>query len=76
MPAPKRYNGHHCYNCWNVALWIANDESLYRFALDCKREARTITEAAAMMLESLPETTPDGARYGLKAVRSAISDLE
>lgn len=34
MPA---YNGHHCWNCWNVSLWIENDESLYRAALECKR---------------------------------------
>jgi hypothetical protein len=25
----REYNGHHCWNCWNVALWIANDEPLY-----------------------------------------------
>ena len=74
--APTRYNGHHCWNCWNVSLWIANDEGLYRFALDCKSRRRTATSAAREMIESLPTRTPDGARYTLSAVRAAILGLE
>lgn len=73
---PVRYNGHHCRNCWNVALWIANDEGLYRFALECRARARNATQAARDMLESLPTRTPDGARYTLSAVRAAILGLE
>ena len=69
------YNGHHCWNCWNVALWIGNDEGLYRFALANKK--RYGTEAGArMMLAGLEPKTPDGARYTFTSVRSALRELE
>ncbi len=79
------YQGHHCHNCWNVALWISNDEPLYRAALECKRRARvsgmpvTASIAANRFLREVvgeDARTPDGARYTFKAVRSALMDLE
>lgn len=82
MSAPKPYNGHHCWNCWNVALWIGNDESLYRAALDCKRRPKasgvlpSLQTATNRMLDMLPARTPDGARYTFKAVRAALAELE
>ena len=36
----REYNGHESWNAWNVALWIGNDEPLYRFALECVRRPR------------------------------------
>ena len=27
----KTYNGHKNWDYWNVSLWIANDEPLYRW---------------------------------------------
>lgn len=79
------YNGHHCWNCWNVALWIGNDESLYRAALESKRrpgirrEGPPSTSIAArrfMDLVGERARTPDGALYTFKAVRAAMMDLE
>ena len=82
--AMPEYNGHHCWNCWNVALWIGNDEALYRAALECKRRpsgtsgggAPSLRLAAHRMLDMLPARTPDGARYTFKAVRAALAGLE
>lgn len=72
------YQGHHCRNCWNVALWIANDEGLYRAALDAKRRNPTSLQRAAIgFIEDTGFTrTPDGARCTIAAVKRAIDDLE
>ena len=70
------YNGHKNYNHWNVSLWIANDEGLYRMARDCIRCHRTRDEAARAMLESLVDmgitATPDGAPYTVTTIRAAM----
>ena len=72
----SEYQGHHCWNCWNVALWIANDEGLYRAALDAKRRHKTRGGAVRELLNDLPRNTPDGGRYTFKAVSTALVDLE
>ena len=74
---PKPYNGHHCWNCWNVALWLAKDEPAYRAAMTYVHQIRNehinATEAARRFIKSYAlETTPDGARYTVSAVRSAL----
>ena len=78
------YQGHHCWNCWNVALWIGNDEGLYRAALDCvnrpRKDGRPVSANLAALrfaAEVIPctERTPDGARYTHQAVRSALAGL-
>jgi hypothetical protein len=80
----KPYNGHHCWNCWNVALWIGNDEGLYRAALECLQRPRkngkavSATFAAQRFARDVAppsDRTPDGARYTLTAVRSALAGL-
>lgn len=74
-----RYNGHKNYNHWNVALWLANDEGLYRLARECKREHRAAGPAARAFIDTLAQAgttcTPDGAPYSLSAVRAAIAGL-
>lgn len=63
---------------WNVALWLDNDESLWREKIHFIRYARTKDEAAKMMLAMLHDrgiyTTPDGARYSVKSIRAAMRD--
>ena len=70
-----KYNGHRNYNHWNVAMMIANDESLYRLAISLMRQYKTKNEAAAAMIGYLPPTTPDGAPYSLSSVRAALVGL-
>jgi hypothetical protein len=81
----KPYNGHHCRNCWNVALWIGNEEPLYRAALECLNRPRMNGKPASKRLAAVrflrevvgqDARTPDGARYTLKAVQSALAGLE
>jgi hypothetical protein len=75
----KPYNGHKSWNAWNVALWIGNEEPLYRAALDCKRRTSNATAAARLFSReviSFGSRTPDGARYNLSCVRDAIAGLE
>jgi len=75
----KKYNGHHCRNCWNISLWIGNDEGLYDLAKESiaitQKLNRTMTYAAKRMLDYLPKRTPDGAKYTLKGVRAALIGL-
>ena len=75
--ACKRYNGHRSWNAWNVALWIGNDEPLYRTAQDCLRRGRSATRAARLFLDDIGEgsKTPDGAVYNFKCVREALAGL-
>jgi hypothetical protein len=84
MAKPAPFNGHHCWNCWNVSLWIGNDEGLYRAALECARRPRTDGKKVTANLAALrfardvmPCTarTPDGARYTHKAVRAALAEF-
>jgi hypothetical protein len=82
MARKGEYNGHHCWNCWNVALWIANDEGLYRYALECLRrpertgKAPSLNMAATRFLGGVDRRTPDGARYTRTAVKHALEGLE
>ena len=50
------------YNGWkNVSLWIANDESLYRSAVDFMKKYRGRSPYAAFIRENMweRERTPD-----------------
>lgn len=82
MSKPRGYNGHRSRNAWNVALWIGNDEGLYRLARECIRRTRTLDDAAdrllCMLAEAAPDgnpRTPDGAPYTKTTVRAALSGL-
>lgn len=75
--ASKPYNGHRSWNAWNVALWIGNDEGLYRMALECKRQSKSIVFAAAKFMHRVGTSkTPDGAKYNITCVIEALSGLE
>ncbi len=73
------YNGHPSYNYWNVALWIGNDEGLYRLALDCIKDTNTRRQAAERFVETLNESgirkTPDDAPYTVASVIHGMRGL-
>lgn len=68
------FQGHKNWAHWNVALWLSNDEPLYRFVCDCVKHNKNRKAAVRAILRGLPERTPDGARYSAKAVYAAIED--
>ncbi len=56
----KTYNGWKNYQTWNVALWLGNDEGLYRMALEAKGDY----EDFAKQLREIGVTeTPDKVAY-------------
>ncbi len=68
----KQYNGHKNWNHWNVSLWINNDQGLYEAARYFIKYAKTRQDAARNFLNTLPEKTPDGAKYSIASVRAAM----
>lgn len=78
------YNGHESWNAWNVALWVGNDEGLYRTARECLTRPRTDGKPVSDNLATLrffeatglhDQRTPDGARYSHRSVRLALAGL-
>lgn len=69
------YQGHRSRAAWNVALWIWNDEGLYRLALDCVARTQNLRRASAMMMLNLPARTPDGFRFTATSVREALGGI-
>lgn len=74
----KEHNGYRSWNAWNVALWIGNDEPLYRLAMWCleKRDNKPARAARLFMLDMGPgQRTPDGATYNRLSVKLAFEGL-
>ena len=69
------YNGHKNYNCWNVSLWLNNDEPLYRLMMGCIKRGGNRKGAAERLLNLLPEKTPDGVPYSVTAIIHAMVGL-
>lgn len=53
------YNGWKNWATWNVALWLGNDESLYKMA----RRFVNYKDLAQELVDCGAPTTPDGASY-------------
>ncbi len=68
----KPYNGHESKTAWNVALWLHNNESLYRLCQHHTQTAPNRSRAAARILAELPDRTPDGFKYSHRTVYLAI----
>lgn len=69
------YNGHKNWNFWNVSLWVANDEPLYRRARALKAVHGSKGAALRLMME-LPTHTPDGAPFSISSLTAAVRQLE
>lgn len=61
------YNGWANRETWNVALWIGNDEGLYRLALDCADYSDFKARVGTF-------TTPDGVWWGSAKIDTAAID--
>lgn len=75
------YSGHKNWNHWNVALWIGNDEGIYRRAMHAIRSTGSLDSAARYLMADLADShagtrTPDGAQYTFTAVRAALRGLK
>lgn len=75
--ANKPYQGHRSYNAWNVALYLFNEEPLYRLMCACVNESQTLTRAAERLYAELEgQKTPDGVPYTLTSIRLALQHWE
>lgn len=59
--ADPSYNGWKNWQTWNVALWLGNDEGLYRAMQHCRRHLGRCAGAGAKVFvtECMPNGTPD-----------------
>jgi len=55
----ENYNGWKNWATWNVALWLGNDESIYKMARRCAGYTDLVEKFEALGLFR----TPDGASY-------------
>jgi hypothetical protein len=76
------YNGWKNYQTWNVALWIGNDEGLYRsavaFARSCKSRAvyRHFIEDAGLAGSNTPDRVKwNGAKLDYAALNEMMREL-
>jgi hypothetical protein len=73
------YQGHRSWNAWNVSLYIANEELLYRTAVRALRGTYDVQQATIRFLAMtglLNTKTPDGAIYNWSGVKDALAGLE
>lgn len=77
-----KYNGHKNWNHWNVALWLNNDEELFRAMQSWivaaggnkERAARAFLYALKSGGDYGPamDKTPDGAPFSISAIKAAM----
>ena len=74
----KPYNGFKSWNQWNVSLWIGNDECLYGLAKEMLGKYKSVRKASERFVYCMQDQpkTPDGARYNLTSVMTALRGLK
>ena len=76
MKTSKYYNGYANRSQWNQALWLNNDEGLYRLALECIKETNNRAEAISMFLDCVCAShTPDGYKWSKAGIRAGMQGL-
>ena len=70
-----KYNGHRSWNAWNVSLWINNEESTYRWAVDMVKRHGRSRAANIMYGELIGQKTPDGAKYNRTCIYEALEGI-
>ncbi len=76
-PTEPRYNGWKNRQTWNVALWLSNDEGLYRLA----KEHHSYAELIETLREGGVTETPDQVAYNdsgldITALDELLAELE
>lgn len=66
-------NGHKDWRYWNVFHWLTNNEELYTRMRRLAQYSATLDDAVRIMLDCLPDSTPDGAAYCADSVRVAMA---
>ena len=79
MPTETEYNGWKNRQTWNVALWVMNDEPLYREAVDyakSRRGKRMGYMGFARRAGLVGQRTPDGISFtGTRLDYAALSEM-
>lgn len=72
------YNGYPNYDYWNVALWLANEESWYRLVQAAFAETLDADgshhDAVVRICAALPAVTPDGSIISIARVTYATEE--
>ena len=72
----KNYNGHRSWNAWNVALWINNDENMYKYTRDIISKFGKVKAVNLLYRELKGHNTPDGAIYNRLCIKLVVDDFE